>query len=73
MTELKKCPFCGGEPFSKIKPIGMSIDRDTFSFSIKCSKCGVEKYISKSAPSFNFEEVERWIKYTYDEWNRRSE
>lgn len=59
MTELRKCPFCGGEAI-----IGKRIlDWATWDYKIECSKCHCETDIYNTKQ----EVIEAWNKRVYDE------
>lgn len=59
MTELRKCPFCGGEA-----RIGKRIlDWATWDYKIECSKCHCETDVYNTKQ----EVIEVWNKRVYDE------
>ena len=62
MTELKPCPFCGGEAIF-CKDLDPFIDQE-YAF-VKCSVCGV------STPSFAMSGAS--VKDVAKHWNRRPE
>ncbi len=52
MTDLKPCPFCGGEAMIRKRDEGWKHGHITDSFAVKCTKCGA------SLPPF---ESDIWI------------
>lgn len=79
MTELKPCPFCGGNAYFKIDSNSYGSRRAGIDFRIKCKNCGIEP-----SHTYYFEidfcpETEQGFKITEDdreeaiaEWNRRA-
>lgn len=65
MSELKPCPFCGGEAeYTKVGNSKMGIKQAT----IKCKNCLVQRTQKFKSKAFDFE----WIDKTMmDSWNRR--
>ena len=59
MTELRKCPFCGGEAgiYKRV------LDWVTWDYKVKCSKCHCETDIYDTKQ----EVIEAWNKRVYDE------
>lgn len=73
MTELKQCPFCGGEASENAK---MSYGGNVayITFSAGCKKCNVfttcELKLVNNIPTYNIKDA---IKIAADTWNRRVE
>lgn len=64
MTELKPCPFCGGEPY-------IAYNEDKRSWIVRCFHCGAEV---KECMAFDYGELSMksardWI---VDKWNQRA-
>lgn len=57
MTELKPCPFCGGEPILEKAVMLNGIEEPIKVFKYKCSKCGVAE---TGWPMSEEAAVERW-------------
>lgn len=65
--ELKPCPFCGGEAFSRVK----HISNNRLMFVVKCSKCFISKELDFDLCDTSFGGVCTVIKKVVDYWNRR--
>lgn len=56
MEQLKPCPFCGGE--------GVLVKDRTYTYWIRCRKCGVRQpYTKYNAP---YEAIEAWNRRVTD-------
>ena len=74
MTELKRCPFCGGLPTTEVRVAQMSSNIDNVDFSVVCVDCGTFKTIRlKIAKKAVFMDVEKAMSQTIEAWNRRAE
>ena len=72
MKELKPCPFCGGEPFTRIRIAELCGSAVTLEFTVRC-KCGIEKKRIVELYDIDFSTIINVIQTLTDEWNRRTE
>ena len=72
MKELKPCPFCGGEPITRIRIAELSGSAATIEFTVRC-KCGIEKKSFVELYVIDFSTIINVIQTLTDEWNRRAE
>lgn len=74
MSELKRCPFCGGLPTTEVSVKRVRSDADYVDFSIMCADCGTDKTvrltIKKTAV---FMDVEKAMSQAIEAWNKRAE
>lgn len=65
-TELKPCPYCGGDPTTEIKGALYA------EFTIRCSKCRASVYVkcANEPPTFS-EATDAMIK-AMNKWNTRA-
>lgn len=78
MSELKHCPICGSEVFSRISVsenkdefFGVTLNH-RFELLIKCSKCGIEKKKIFELCDTNFANMVEAIDSAIEDWNRRT-
>ena len=73
MAELKRCPFCDGNPKTEVKITRMASDGNALDFSVVCSECGVNKTVRlKFANTAYFLDVEKAMDEVVLAWNRRA-
>ena len=73
MSELKRCPFCGSTPTTRVIIASFGGNTDKLNFSIECEKCGVSKGVSLGFPfSANFTDVEKSMENVKKIWNTRA-
>lgn len=77
MTELKRCPFCGGKAaFSIKKDFSRNLIKG-YEFNIRCNKCGVTnpdreyRIEFRMNDSGEIEIVSDGRKNAIEEWNKR--
>lgn len=74
MSELKRCPFCGGLPTTEVRVTQMSSDIDSVDFSVVCVDCRTFKTVRlKIAKKSVFMDVEKAMLQTIEAWNKRAE
>ena len=74
MSELKRCPFCGGLPRTEVIVTQMGGDTDNVDFSVVCVDCGISKTVRlKIAKKAVFMDVEKAMSQTIEVWNKRAE
>lgn len=65
MSELKPCPFCGGEAYARFVK-----DKGTFGYtSVECKKCGAVPYVHMAYNNLSKEEA---VMGVVEAWNRRA-
>ena len=70
--ELKRCPFCGKQPYTEIRMLSRSsVEALTF-FAVRC-ECGVERSIRADIQGKHFSEIEQYMDAAIGIWNRRSD
>lgn len=73
MSELKRCPFCGGLPITEVRVTQMSSDTDNVDFSVVCVDCGTSKTVRlKIAKKAVFMDVEKAMSQAIEAWNKRA-
>ena len=72
-SELKECPFCGGEAITRVRGNGTYMQRLNISMDVGCPKCSVYKKVGIELCDTNFEEVEQAMNSAIEEWNKRRE
>lgn len=66
MSELKPCPFCGGEAYARFDNTG----KGSFGYaSIECKKCGAVPYVHQVYSGLSKEEA---VKGVAEAWNNRA-
>jgi len=74
MSELKRCPFCGGLPTTEVVVKQMRSDTDYVDFSVMCVDCGTFKTVRlKIAKKAVFMDVEKAMSQAIEAWNKRAE
>ncbi len=74
MSELKRCPFCGGLPTTEVRAIQRYGEADIINFSVVCENCGTSKTVKlKRATKIEFMDVEKSMSQTIEAWNRRAD
>ncbi len=74
MSELKRCPFCGGLPTTEVRVTQTSVYTDFVDFSVVCTNCGTFKTVSlKIAKKAVFMDIEKAMSQTIEAWNKRAE
>ena len=72
MEDLKRCPFCGSLPITRVYVSRMGTDGDSINFDVKCEKCGAYKSsrlnLCRVAP---YVDVEKAMNTTIEKWNMR--
>ena len=64
MSELKPCPFCGGEAYARFVK-----DKGAFGYtSVECKKCGAVPYVHMAYNNLSKEEA---VMGVVEAWNRR--
>ena len=74
MAELKRCPFCGQLPITKVEIRGTNIDGyDLVDFGVVCEKCGTEKIVRLkiNRRGATFVDVEESMEKVKAAWNTR--
>lgn len=75
MDELKPCPFCGGEPVTRISfrnsPTGTI--KASVNVFIRCPKCDCNRNIVLELCDTDFYKAQRAMEKAVYEWNRRAE
>lgn len=73
MKDLKPCPFCGGEPVTKVETTYMALKENRMLFSITCKDCGVTRTSSLNTINGDtFKDVEIAIETATRRWNERA-
>lgn len=73
MPDLKKCPFCAGNPKTEVKIACMASYENALDFTIACSECGVHKTVQlKFINTAYFLDVEKAMDEVVLAWNRRA-
>lgn len=74
MSELKHCPFCGGNPKTEVRVTQKGGDIDNVDFSVLCIECGICKTVRlKIARTCLFYDVEKALSQAIESWNKRAE
>ena len=74
MSELKRCPFCGGLPTTEVRVTQMGSDTDNVDFSVVCVDCGTFKTVRlRIAKKAVFMDVEKAMSQVIEVWNKRAE
>lgn len=74
MSELKRCPFCGTLPESRVEVTQMGGETDNIDFAICCPECGTAKTVRLKISKFGyFADVDKAMSQAIDAWNRRAE
>ena len=70
MLALEKCPFCGGEAFTRVEIIGDSV----LKFNVQCEVCNANIYKTKMLELKNagFDKMDELMNKACMEWNRRA-
>ena len=74
MIELKRCPFCGGEP----KPVVRYSNEGVYGALIAaviCDGCGAERCVRLAFNSVNeikFDDIQSGMNAACERWNRRA-
>jgi len=71
MTEIKKCPFCGGDAKTSIGYSKASFEQLDICAYVICSKCGVTKRGIMNIIDQPFEKVEGLFERVIEDWNSR--
>lgn len=71
MTELKRCPFCGVEPKTRVsyKAINYTLRLEA---EVYCPECGCSKIVKFELEDTSFVEFEYQFSAAIDAWNRRA-
>ena len=69
--ELEPCPFCGKQPFTRVRTVRCDSITSTLEFSVKC-ECGIEKRLNLELCDTDFSKVINAISNTFDIWNTRT-
>lgn len=70
MKDLKPCPFCGGEPITRVRTIEWYESTSTIELTVRC-KCGIEKKSLVELCDTDFLTLTNAMLILTDEWNRR--
>ena len=73
MTELERCPFCGGIAVTTVRVAEMGCGEDRIDFTVLCSDCRTSKtvrLILKEERTFS--DVEKAMEEAVSLWNRRA-
>ena len=74
MSELKRCPFCGGLPTTEVRVTQKGGNTDNVDFSVVCVDCGTFKTVRlKINKKALFMDVEIAMSQTIEAWNKRAE
>lgn len=74
MTDLKNCPFCGGNPRTKMRFIQMGEGHDVAVFDVQCIECGVGRSVRLQLDKHDsFIDVMASMDKVIEVWNRRAE
>lgn len=74
MSELKRCPFCGGLPKTEVRVTQMGVITDDVDFGIVCEDCGTFKTVRlKINKKAVFMDVEKVMSQAIEAWNKRAE
>ena len=72
MSELKRCPFCGGLPTTEVRVTQISSNTDNVDFSVVCVDCGTFKTVRlKITKKAVFMDVEKAMSQAIEAWNKR--
>ena len=72
MSDLKRCPFCGGNPRTEVEVAQKGDEEDYIDFSIRCVECGVAKTTRLTIRGFvNFMDVYKAEEQVTWAWNKR--
>jgi transcriptional regulator NrdR family protein len=75
MPDLKRCPFCDGNPKTEVRITRMASDGNALDFAIVCGECGVHKTVRvrlNFANTADFWDVEKAMDEVALAWNRRA-
>ena len=71
-TELKRCPFCGGNSKTEVRVTQMGGNTDNVDFSVVCTECGIYKTVRlKIAKTCLFYDVDKAMEQVVKAWNER--
>ena len=72
MTELKPCPFCGGEAKETVDYVKCGGDELELRASVWCSACGVSKSVRFQALNQSFKTFVDIFEKVENMWNKRA-
>ena len=70
MEKLKPCPFCGGDPKTRVDYL-YNVCELILRFSVECN-CGVKRTLTKKVCSDSFDKYIKIMDETIELWNRRA-
>ena len=72
MDELKRCPWCGILPETRVKVTQMGGGTDIIDFSVVCPECGADKRIRLMIRNVaTFMDAEKAMAEAIEAWNKR--
>ena len=72
MSELKPCPFCGGDAKTEIGYIRCGGNELVMRASVFCVSCGTAKTVKFDAMNISFDDFYKQCFAAEDMWNRRA-
>lgn len=69
--ELEPCPFCGKQPFTRVRTVRCDSITSTLEFSVKC-ECDIEKRLKLELCDTDFSKVISSINAVIADWNTRT-
>ena len=70
-TDLKPCPFCGGDPYTTIQGRQWGGDGCSVSLSVICSQCKISKGKVVKIEGMNFFTLKKEFDELISKWNER--
>ena len=70
-TELKPCPFCGGQPKTSVNYRQCGGGDLVLEFAITCSHCGVKRSVTKEVEDAPFDSYINMMDKAMELWNNR--
>ena len=70
-NKLKPCPFCGGEPITRVRTVEQYESISTIELTVRC-KCGIKKKSIVELCDTDFSTLINVMQTLTDEWNRRA-
>lgn len=70
-TELKTCPFCGGQPKTSVNYCQCGGGDLVLEFAVTCSQCGIRRSITEEVENASFGLYINMMDKAMELWNDR--
>ena len=72
MSEIKRCPFCGGNPRTEVFVQQKGGGEDHIDFTVRCIECGTAKTARLKINGYcSYIDVDNAMREAVATWNRR--